>query len=332
MQAMRSSIRPVVVAACAAGALLVTLPLSAAAFTPPHTATRRESALDHGHGVYRGSIPAAQLAAEIATQMGGRGRSCRPDDHASTIRGGSLMKKSVGVSLGASLHFNLWNGTPDEALKQVTLAMSATCMILHHMFCKIMERILWGCIGMEVGAGFMAPAAGRDKVARGPIGEVLKCVKSAGAELANVEADFIEACKQSLTQIARLAIGHLPVPDCDSAEEEDDTGVCDKGAHASADFGTQSGPSGIQHVYLSKAPAAATPTLVSPIHTHTHGLHSCQTPGCPTSAGRPPVISDSDLESEDCEICERSERCNPKVCFLFNLLHEFRTLLTLKNS
>jgi hypothetical protein len=277
-----------VFAAWAAGALLVTAAAStAAASTSPHEAARRASVL--GHGVYRGSI-----------QESSRGRSS-PDDNPSPIRGGSVLKTRLGVSLG-SLHFNLWNGTPDEALKQVTPALRGACLMVHHMLWTILARTLWGCLGIEVGAGHVPPA-GRGSVARGPIGEVLKCVKSAGESLANVEVDFVDACKHSLTQISRLALGHLPVLDCDSTEEEDDTGAMDKGTHASADFGTRpGGRSGIQHVYLRKAAAAATPTtptVVSPIHTHTHGLHACPTPGCPTSAGLPPVISDSDLESDE---------------------------------
>jgi len=262
-------------------------------------------------GTYRGSIPAARLAGAIklANQQahegteGSRRRVSDEQDPAKVIRGGAL----VHASLGLSMTYTLFEGTPGEAWakardKVVVPAVLAVCMLAQRALFSIISHALWLCLGIDLYAielrkpTIAGLATTLRSVTRpshaptgalGPLQEFLLRTKSAGAALADLDLDFLVACRHSLMQFAILAFGHLPVskdvelpecskPDMELSECESDECVADTPA------ASQATPP-IRHVFLKQAASAAVAAPAdSPMNVQSHELHSCEIAGSST--------------------------------------------------
>jgi len=289
--------RFVYAARISAALLVVSLPQGGSgAEQPTHT------------GTYRGSIPAARLAGAIklANQQahqrteGSRRRVSDEQDTATVIRGGAL----VHASLGVSMTYTLFEGTLGEAWakardKVVVPAVLAVCMLAQRVLLSIISHALWLCLGIDLYAIDLrkptiaglattlrsvtrpshAPAG-----ALGPLREFFLRTKSAGAALADIDLDFLVACRHSLMQVAILAFGNLSVskdvelpecfkPDMELSECESDEYIADTPS------ASQATPP-IRHVFLKQAASAA--PADSPIHVHSHELHRCEIAGSST--------------------------------------------------
>lgn len=299
--------------------------------------------LVHGHEVYRGTIPAARLAASLAAHREGlqaetlsasRGQTPAA---AGALRGGSvfivLVQRNFGRWSGPlSLQLDVNAQTLLRAWRHVDARRAL--LLAWKMLWLGMCQAMWLGLGLEIQSdahretlsvailavlsAFLQglPSAAVPSASDGPIRELVQCVMRAGYALTDVEVDFLVAVRYSLLQFATLAFGHHQSADADSddAAESDAESDSASGQPVQVQEETSGGFTRIflsehTHNYTPVCAATDAEALCPSLHTHDHGVHSCQRAGCPQLPSPEPEEGGAELVRMAEQTHAESRRC-----------------------
>ena len=164
------------------------------------------------------------------------------------------------------------------AWKRLYSAICPALLFAWEILWSVLCKITWLGLGIEMyslDAQLLANANGGVPTfalsCDGPLREAARRLKSAVFALADVEIAFYVAVKHCLMQFAMLAFGRS---DSETDLVDSDDEETDEPEHDQCQ--TQNG---VKHIFLRDAVADA--AIPSPVmHTHSHGIHSCQIAGC----------------------------------------------------
>jgi len=299
----------------------------------------------------RGTIPAAQLAAALAAhreglQAGGpasreAARGQTPAAAAGTLRGGSVFAVLVQRNLWRwsgqlSLQLNVNPQTLLLVWRQADVAARRALSLAWKMLWLGMCQFMWLGLGLEMQSdahretlpvairamlcAFLQglPSAAVPCSSDGPIRELVQCVISAGCALADVEVDFLVAVRYCLLQFSMLAFGRPQSADTDADGAAESEAESDSASSQPEQVQQETG-GGFTRIFLSEhthnytqiCAAADAEALCSSMHTHNHGVHSCQRAGCPQLPSPEPEEGHAELErmAEQTSSHQESRRC-----------------------